>query len=115
MYPIAQDLGLGLGVKTDLFGYGTSAATATYPGRTFEVTRGTPTTVNWTNALPATHVLPIDPTLLDMTPGHDQGFDGTTFTTGAPAVPHLHGGKTEADSDGTPQQWFTAGGRTGVD
>ena len=70
-YPISQDLGLGtnpatnLPYQTPLFGYGPSAATATYPGRTFQVQRGSPIAVTWVNGLPEQHLVGIDPTLLD--------------------------------------------------
>ena len=30
-------------------------------------------------------------------------------------VPHVHGGHTPAQFDGTPEQWFTSGGQQGVD
>ena len=50
MYPIYQQLHSQL-PATLLFGYGQSAATASYPGRSFVVTRGTPINVNWTNNL----------------------------------------------------------------
>ena len=30
-------------------------------------------------------------------------------------VTHVHGGHTEAQFDGTPEQWFTSGGQVGVD
>src|SRR5688572_30343522 len=54
-YPITQDLGLGnnpatnLPYQTPLFGYGPNAASATYPGRTFEVQKDSPIAVTWVN------------------------------------------------------------------
>jgi spore coat protein A len=116
-YPIAQDLGLGLvnpdgtPVKTPLFAYGTSAATAGYPARSFEVQQGTPIAVTWVNGLPARHVVNVDPTLLDPTPGTGLTYNPATnsLSPGVPIVTHLHGGHTDAVYDGTPLQWFTGG------
>ena len=112
------DTDLGLGPDpvsgaprlTDLFGYGPDAANATYPGRSFEVVRGQPIAVTWTNGLPDGHVVNIDPTLLD---GVKDGLPPLTYDPrsnsivgGIPAVPHLHGGHTDAVYDGTPMQWW---------
>jgi spore coat protein A len=116
-YPIAQDLGLGLvnpdgsPVETPLFGYGTSAADASYPGRSFEVQQGTPIAVTWVNGLPARHVVDVDPTLLDETPGTGLAYDPATqsFSPTVPIVTHLHGGHSDAIYDGTPLQWYTGG------
>jgi spore coat protein A len=115
-YPIAQNLGLGLlnpdgtPVLTPLFGYGTSAATASYPARSFEVQQGSPVAVTWVNGLPAQHVVNIDPTLLDPNPG-SLTYDPATnsLSPSVPIVTHLHGGHTDAIYDGTPLQWFTGG------
>jgi hypothetical protein len=103
-YPIAQDLGLGLlnadgtPVKTPLFGYGTSAADASYPGRSFEVQQGSPVAVTWVNGLPAQHVVNVDPTLLDPTPGTGLAYDAATnaLSPTVPIVTHLHGGHSDA-------------------
>ena len=121
-YPIVQDLGLTApGVTpllTPLFGYGTSAATATYPGRSFEVQQvsptnplGSPIAVTWVNGLPAQHLLGVDPTLLDPTPGTGLTYDPATnsLSPTVPIVTHLHGGHSDAIYDGTPLQWFTGG------
>jgi spore coat protein A len=133
-YQIQEDLGLGLKdangnpIKTTVYGYGTSAATATYPGRSFNVQSGQPIAVQWTDGLTSkTHLLPVDPTVLG--PNADSkgkpyytvstdpttGAQNVTFTSGVPIVPHVHGGHTTAAFDGTPQQWFTAGGQVGPD
>lgn len=143
MYEIRQNLGLGLKdasgnpVKTTVWGYGTSATTATYPGRSFEVQSGQPIAVRWSNGLTATrHLLPMDPTTLnpaDSTANGGQLYTVTpqtvantavtgttsarlvTFPGGIPAVPHVHGGHTQAAFDGTPLQWFTPAGLRGAD
>ena len=119
-----SDLGLGRDPVTnaprltDLFGYGTSAGTASYPGRSFVVRENTSSVadtgiaVTWVNGLPDKHVVNIDPTLLD---GARAGYpaprlvydaENNSIPGGIPAVPHLHGGHTDAVYDGTPMQWW---------
>ena len=129
-FEIQEDLGLGLKdatgqpIKTTVYGYGSSAATATYPGQTFVVQEGQPIEVHWTNGLTShTHILPVDPTVLgsnaDKNGNPYYSVDSTTnqvtFSTGIPIVTHVHGGHTPAIYDGTPEQWFTSGGQAGVD
>jgi spore coat protein A len=143
-YQIQENLGLGLTdpatgqpVKTTVYGYGTSAATATYPGRSFVVQSGSPIAVQWTNGITSnTHILPVDPTLLDPADNTANGgqlytvtpqsvantaVTGTTqarfvtFPNGVPIATHVHGGHTDAIYDGTPQQWFTNTGLQGAD
>jgi len=80
--------------KTMLWGYN-----GMYPPPTFDVRRGTPIAVKWTNNLPGTHFLPIDPQIHGAEPGVP------TVRT----VVHLHGSKTMPDSDGYPEAWFTNG------
>ena len=85
---------------TPVWGYGPTAASASYPAATIEAVRGVPIQVRWTNNLPATHLLEdaIDHTLHMAHP-----------MSGVPAVVHLHGGETEPPSDGHPDAWFTQG------
>jgi spore coat protein A, manganese oxidase len=123
MFQTRQDLGLvdatGQPLPTTVWGYGKSAATATFPGRTFVARRDTPINVYWANGLvdelgrPLPHLLPIDETLhwaMPMMPPYP--------ASGVPLVTHLHGGHTESASDGLPEAWFTPGfaqtGRTFV-
>jgi spore coat protein A, manganese oxidase len=86
---------------TDVYGYGTSQATATYPGRTFEVKQNQPIQVHWTNGLGSldNYLLKdyVDDTIMMAMPE-----DGRI-----PIVTHVHGGHTDAAYDGTPEQWFT--------
>jgi spore coat protein A len=125
-YPITQNLGLGLDpathqpLLTKLFGYGTSATTATYPGRTFVARTDVPITVTWSNGL-WNPDLPGSPLMLDQ--HFVRTFDGQGNNVaavdyslfdpdhvpmmGIPIVPHLHGGHNESASDGLPGQWFT--------
>ena len=99
MYEVQQQLHTQL-PPTTVWGYGASAATASYPAATIEAQRGVPVTVRWTNDLPMTHLLEyaIDPTL-----------HMAHWTSGVPAVVHLHGGEVEPQSDGGPDAWFTQG------
>ena len=77
MYPISQKLHRDLPL-TSLWGYGTSQATATYPGPTIEARRGVPTNVTWLNKLPLTHFLPVDTSLHWANPdGVASGSNGT--------------------------------------
>ena len=92
---------------TRVYGYGTSEATASYPGPTIVVRKGVPTTIRWTNHLPAGHLLEaaIDPTI-----------PRAMTTTGVPIATHVHGAEVEPASDGGPHTWFTAGfAETGAD
>ena len=83
---------------TTLYGYGTSQATASYPGATFVAQRGVPISVKWTNHLTGPHILDyaIDPTIPKAHP-----------TTGVPITTHVHGCEVEPQSDGGPMTWFT--------
>ncbi|MGH9493517.1 MAG: multicopper oxidase family protein, partial [Candidatus Sulfotelmatobacter sp.] len=69
------------------------------PGPTFETRSGQGMLVEWANELPATHFLPIDHTI------HGAESDTPDVRT----VVHLHGGKTPAESDGYPENWFVPG------
>jgi FtsP/CotA-like multicopper oxidase with cupredoxin domain len=84
-----------------VFVYGTSAASATFPGPTIEALQGFPLWVTWENHLPDRHILPWDPTVPTAIPRHG----------GVPTVVHLHGGVHPPQSDGNADAWFTAGFR----
>ena len=108
----------GLPYQTALFGYGPDAASATYPGRTFEVQKNSPIAVTWVDGLPTRHLVNIDPTLLDMgMAGMGITYNPVTneISGGIPIVTHLHGGHTDAIYDGTPEQWWNAGCAMGMD
>lgn len=90
-------------ILTTVWGYNGS-----YPGPTIEARRGSPITVKWINNLPEKHLFTIDESIhwagTDMggkLPGPNQTFNGV------PTVTHLHGGHTNADSDGHPEAWYT--------
>jgi spore coat protein A, manganese oxidase len=83
---------------TPTWGY----AGATYLGPTFEVQRGNPISINWTNNLGA-HLLAdvIDPTLHGPDEANDAEYPRLSV--------HLHGGHTEPESDGYPEDTFLPG------
>jgi spore coat protein A, manganese oxidase len=69
------------------------------PGPTFETRAGEPLLVEWVNALPHEHFLPLDYTL------HGAEPDKPAVRT----VVHLHGAKTGPESDGYPEEWIVPG------
>ncbi len=82
--------------------------TSVYLGPTIVAKSGKPVVVKWLNQLPTDlNDFPlkdsIDPTIM-----------GADLPSGR-AIPHLHGGHTAAEFDGTPNQWWTADGQTGPD
>jgi len=79
---------------TNLWSYGGSV-----PGVTFETRSGSGLIVEWANELPPRHFLPIDHSLH----GAEKGVPEVR------SVVHLHGGKTPADSDGYPEDWYVPG------
>ena len=108
-YQVRQSV-LGPGFPdTTVWGYGNNldrTQPATYPGRTFQVQKGTPITVTWTNNLIDAEGTPLPPLT---TP--DPSVEHAMTTTGVPLVAHVHGGHTESVSDGLPDFWFTPGYR----
>ena len=79
---------------TTFWSFGSSA-----PGATFETRSGEPLLVEWVNALPRQHFLPIDRTI------HGAEPDKPAVRT----VVHLHGAKTRPESDGYPEDWIVPG------
>jgi len=69
------------------------------PGPTFETRSGEPLLVEWVNALPSQHFLPMDHTI------HGAEADKPAVRT----VVHLHGAKTRPESDGYPEDWTVPG------
>jgi spore coat protein A len=69
------------------------------PGPTFETRAGEPLLVEWVNALPSEHFLPVDHTI------HGAEPDKPAVRT----VVHLHGAKTAPESDGYPEDWIVPG------
>ena len=79
---------------TKLWSFGPST-----PGPTIETRSGEPLLVEWVNALPSEHFLPIDHTI------HGAESDKPAVRT----VVHLHGAKTRPESDGYPEDWIVPG------
>jgi spore coat protein A, manganese oxidase len=95
---------------TRTWGYWSDSPQAGLPylGPTIEATRRpndtveTSVTIEWRNEL-GNAFLPNDPTIMGaVLPGQP-----------VPIVTHLHGGENHPQFDGTPLQWFTAGGERG--
>jgi spore coat protein A len=68
-----------------------------YLGGVIVAKRGTPVKMKVTNLLPADHILPVDPTMLD--PGENGRTDKLAV--------HLHGGLITWINDGGPYNWFS--------
>jgi spore coat protein A len=71
----------------------------TVPGPTIEARSGQPLLIEWVNALPNKHFLPIDHTL------HGAGADQPEVRTAV----HVHGSKVPPQYDGFPEDWQTPG------
>jgi spore coat protein A len=69
------------------------------PGPTFETPSAEPLLVEWVNALPNEHFLPVDHTI------HGAEPDKPAVRT----VVHMHGAKTAPESDGYPEDWIVPG------
>jgi len=97
---------------TIIWGYGTSQATAGYPGATIKVLRGIPIQVKWTNNLTENsfiiHPMPVDQTLHWADP-LDTGYSYERYFGPVPVTVHVHGCEVEPQSDGNPESWFTPG------
>lgn len=79
---------------TRLWSYGPDAI-----GPLLEAQKGQGILIEWSNALPPRHFLPIDYTL------HGSGRD----VPESRAIVHVHGGRTPAESDGYPEAWYPPG------
>jgi spore coat protein A, manganese oxidase len=75
----------------------------TWPGPTFEVRKGQPLSIKWSNQLPTKHFLPIDYTIH----GSEENVPEVRTVT------HIHGAQVLPDSDGYPDAWVTSDGKTG--
>jgi spore coat protein A len=87
---------------TKFWGYADATSLdSRYLGGVIIAKRGTPVKLKVTNRLPALHILPVDPTLVDPTMSAETGGrqDRTTV--------HLHGGLVFWDNDGGPFTWFS--------
>jgi len=119
MGPATQDL-LGTGHMTPVWGYGFDGGPVTYPGATVVARSGVPVDVQWVNNLGFDYVLKqgllTGDDVVDRTLHWAYGkVPGSFDTDGVPGVAHQHGGHTDADFDGLPEQWFSPTGLTGGD
>jgi FtsP/CotA-like multicopper oxidase with cupredoxin domain len=99
--------GTGKRLDTTLWGYGyDDERGVTWPGRTFQVESGIPTTVRWNNALGRQHLLPVDTSLhwCYSLPGYEQY---SIKKNGVPIVTHLHGGHSAFEFDGNPEFFWS--------
>ena len=80
--------------STKFWSFGSST-----PGPTFETRSREPLLVEWVNALPSQHFLPVDHTI------HGAEADKPAVRT----VVHMHGAKTRPESDGFPEDWIVPG------
>ena len=72
------------------------------PGPTLQARSGNGVFVEWVNALPAKHLLPLDPLI------HGAESNQPEVRT----VAHVHGAKVPPESDGYPERWITPGAST---
>jgi len=94
-----------------------------WPGASFEATRGVPVEVTWINGLAGvSHLFTVDPTLHWADPKR-MGMPRPPFAAApggypeaqspVPLVTHLHGGIVPSTDDGHPLAWFTPDGAHG--
>ena len=90
-------------LATRFWGYALNQSSLeTLPGPTFEVDRGRALTVTYVNGLDGVpNRMPVDTTLEWANPGSLGGL------APVPLVTHLHGARSETQSDGLPEAWFT--------
>lgn len=79
---------------TPLWGYGGS-----FPGPTLQARSNEPLLVEWVNALPQKHFLPIDHNI----------HGAERSKPEVRAVAHVHGARAPSASDGYPEEWFVPG------
>ena len=102
-------------LPTTVWGYGSAAQEATYPGRTFVARQGAPIEVKWSNRLtgadgkPLPHLVPIDRSVHWTDPLQEGPVQGGHYAGPIPLATHRHGGDQTAGSDGLPEQWATPG------
>jgi len=93
--------------KATVWTYGLDGQPGVYLGPTIVARRDRPVIVKWINKLPN------DPATFPLRDSIDPTIMGAGLPTGR-AIPHLHGGKTAARFDGTPEQWWTSTGQKGA-
>ena len=97
----------------DVWTYGQPGKTPVLLGPTIVAKKDRPVVIKWINNLPtALNDFPLKDAI-DLTIPGAPGFGMDQVPPGA-AIPHLHGGRTAARFDGTPDQWWTADGIKGM-
>jgi spore coat protein A len=107
----------GPAVPTTLWGYGHKGVN-TWPGKTFQVRSGDNLEVTWENQLVdgSGNPLPMPVTSFGRSVIDTSlhwaysltGYEGYSVQfDGVPIVPHVHGGHTDATSDGNPEYFFS--------
>jgi spore coat protein A len=87
---------------TTFYGYADAATLdSRYLGGVIVATRGTPVKLKITNLLPPSHILPVDPTLVD------PSMVAEAMQRQDRIVTHLHGGLTPWQYDGGPVAWYS--------
>ena len=87
---------------TAFYGYADAATPdSRYLGGVIVAKRGTPVKLKVTNLLPAKHILPVDPTLVDPIMAAEVGGRQDRMAI------HIHGGLIPWTSDGGPFSWFS--------
>jgi bilirubin oxidase len=112
-----------LGLPTTVWSYGSveHPETLNYPAFSILATVDKPVRVTWINGLVddrgdyLPHLLPVDPTLhWANPPGHEAERDERPehrespppYQGPVPIVTHLHGGRSDEESDGYPEAWY---------
>ncbi len=114
---------------TYLWGYKMNGGAPSFPATTIEATKGTATTITYTNSLVGANGAPL---VLQQSVVSDLSIHSADplglitknkcmtepplpleclqfFAAPIPAVPHLHGAEVLSDFDGMPDAWFTPG------
>lgn len=83
-----------------------------YPGPTIEAYTGNEIRVKWINDLPTgdvmdVHLFNIDPSIHWAGSDNEEEGHDIKDLSGIPIITHLHGGHSEAASDGHPDAWYT--------
>jgi spore coat protein A, manganese oxidase len=98
-----------------VWGYAQSGTAPSYLGGVVVAKQGQPVRMRFTNTLPSTHPLPVDPTLTSPPPVGTLPPEGNVPGAGQNnrTAVHLHGGLLDWTSDGGPFDWFTPNGNYG--
>jgi spore coat protein A, manganese oxidase len=105
--------------KTFVWGYNLNGNGPSFPGRTVEAKKGTPTTITYINNLVSPFLqqfLTVDQSIHWADPLKQMdtlAFPPPPYTGPIPLVTHLHGAEVQSEFDGGPEAWFTSNGLHG--